>query len=515
MKIALNRSTDRFCGNVEEAWAILPHGLRDLIIRDVFDIHDLHEVFTTFTPLCKHLIEVDNAYDWNMPRSIDAAFVIAGDLYLGGNFHQSCKMIFFASILREIISDCQEIFYVAKIVRSSKISEILNLDSYTSRLVHIHHVAANTRTTKLLGDFLSEVYPRSEKIWRRKLSGSAFPTADSLPLFNSSVQVLKRKLITLFCDFGSDNYREVQVYEDSTLLGLFKVWTLYLLDTDIQSDVSLTMRTNLILPPLERLIKFKRFVRVNDAAEYHLFTSADRSLKELGIKEGDTIACQFKEYNGGASELGDSEPVSHKSNERTSRNVTKQRHSKKKRKPKTSSNRSPAYQQPSNQHVKEAHSKKMERVLHELRPQLQPIRRKLDSLTLQRQLPKQKGMAISRNDQENIDNFTNSLTTSGTKAGKTVYLILVGLESNLYSSSKVSRERKAISLDLHGLTKKGALSTLKENLPRWVDTAMKGEHPWVIPVNVICGGGSQELSEVVAAWIRREKQVANRPKSFM
>ena len=107
------------------------------------------------------------------------------------------------------------------------------------------------------------------------------------------------------------------------------------------------------------------------------------------------------------------------------------------------------------------------------------------------------------------------MKTSGSKAGKTVYPILVGLESNLYSSSKVSRNMKAISLDLHGFSKKQALKTSKKNLPRWVDTAMKGEHPWVIPVNVICGDGSQELSEVVAAWIHREKQVANRPKSFM
>ena len=38
----------------------------------------------------------------------------------------------------------------------------------------------------------------------------------------------------------------------------------------------------------------------------------------------------------------------------------------------------------------------------------------------------------------------------------------------------------------------------------------------MIPVNVICGGGSQELSEeVVAAWIRTEKQVASRPKGCM
>ena len=58
-----------------------------------------------------------------------------------------------------------------------------------------------------------------------------------------------------------------------------------------------------------------------------------------------------------------------------------------------------------------------------------------------------------------------------------------------------------------------ALHRLDEGLPAWIDTAMRSDYPFVIPVDIICGGGSQILSEVVETWIRKNRQVANRPKS--
>eukprot|EP00970_Alexandrium_tamarense_P002773 scaffold389_cov211-Alexandrium_tamarense.AAC.10 len=41
---------------------------------------------------------------------------------------------------------------------------------------------------------------------------------------------------------------------------------------------------------------------------------------------------------------------------------------------------------------------------------------------------------------------------------------------------------------------------------------MKGDHPFVIQLNIVCGGGSQVVSEVVKVWIRDSKQIANGPK---
>ena len=102
----------------------------------------------------------------------------------------------------------------------------------------------------------------------------------------------------------------------------------------------------------------------------------------------------------------------------------------------------------------------------------------------------------------------------GGKAGK----------SNLYNttkptargnqSSRSSAQKSCSMLDLHGLAVDEALAKLDESLPTWVDAAMKGEYPWVIPVKIVCGGRSQLLSEAVETWIKKTDQVANAPKNL-
>ncbi|KAL7453171.1 hypothetical protein ACHAWC_004842 [Mediolabrus comicus] len=65
------------------------------------------------------------------------------------------------------------------------------------------------------------------------------------------------------------------------------------------------------------------------------------------------------------------------------------------------------------------------------------------------------------------------------------------------------------------MSKVEALQALRKSLPNWNDLAMKGEYPWVIPVDIICGCGNQILSEVVTDWIKTENnKVRNRPKNY-
>ena len=71
---------------------------------------------------------------------------------------------------------------------------------------------------------------------------------------------------------------------------------------------------------------------------------------------------------------------------------------------------------------------------------------------------------------------------------------------------------KTITLDLHGMTTDDAQAKLDESLPKWVETAMYGSYPFVISVNIVCGGGIQVLSELVENWIRQTEKVANAPK---
>jgi len=105
---------------------------------------------------------------------------------------------------------------------------------------------------------------------------------------------------------------------------------------------------------------------------------------------------------------------------------------------------------------------------------------------------------------------------------KSRFVINVGEVQNLYKSTKPSSNRRKasqtarenITVDLHGLSKADALETLDNLLPEWVEIAMRGEYPWVIPVTIVCGKGGQSLSEVVEDWIKRNEKVANAPQSM-
>jgi DNA-nicking Smr family endonuclease len=162
----------------------------------------------------------------------------------------------------------------------------------------------------------------------------------------------------------------------------------------------------------------------------------------------------------------------------------------------------------------------MEPVLCELRPQLKVIREQLAALSLQKSLPRM-GRKIENIEKENSSiESTESVSKEDSycgKAGKSVYPVLVGEVTHLYKTSKLSLRKskpfqRITTLDLHGCSMDKALEMLHKGLHEWVEEAMKGEHPFVIPVNIICGGGNQILSEVVAQFIRDNPQVANRPR---
>ena len=107
----------------------------------------------------------------------------------------------------------------------------------------------------------------------------------------------------------------------------------------------------------------------------------------------------------------------------------------------------------------------------------------------------------------------------GGKAGKTQFIIQVGEVSNLYKTTKSSsasrgRRQDDTLIDLHGLTSEEAIYRLDKHLPSWIETAMKGTYPFVIPVKIVCGGGSQILAEAVENWIKQNDHVANAPKNM-
>ena len=68
-------------------------------------------------------------------------------------------------------------------------------------------------------------------------------------------------------------------------------------------------------------------------------------------------------------------------------------------------------------------------------------------------------------------------------------------------------------MDLHGCTREEALARLDDALKAWVDDAMQGSYPFVLPAMIVCGCGDQVLSEAVRGWIRSENWVANAPRT--
>lgn len=167
--------------------------------------------------------------------------------------------------------------------------------------------------------------------------------------------------------------------------------------------------------------------------------------------------------------------------------------------------------------LRRAHSKKLTIIFDEASPQFKKIRQKLNNLALEQTPPKVKSSSPRARATEPTAVDLSSFSLDN-KAIKTRFNILVGEVSNLYKSTKLSKKTEtqqvSITIDLHGYTKEAAITKLDASLPSWVDAAMHGNYPFVIPVTIICGAGGQVLSEVVEQWIRENERVANARKNM-
>jgi hypothetical protein len=511
----------------ELGWSNIPSGVKELVLAsEDGGLLDVHKIFTEFYPRCSDILKTDDvkeAYDWNLPLSIRASYVIAGDLYLEGKMHQSALMVFFAAMLHECITESLSIVLgVFHEFNQKRLSQLL-MDNRALPFAHFHRAVANTQTAKLLRDFIGEMHPKKLKPMsskRRSMLNQSLYVRNTIAL----VEPLRKPITLFFHVFVEEaqQYREFQIYEGATLQRLFKVC--YLLSTEFDDDLPGSLRYGLVTDNkwLTKLMDdYLAVVSVNERERVlYLTTSGKKTLKQLGINEGDTCSYHFiaKESNSGDKSTAADNTLSNDKKKSSRRTKTSRRKPKGKDKG-TSAATSAANQEPTTQELKEAHSRTFEPVINQLRPRLQPIRRNLDSLTLERTRPKERRvLKVVSGDKENVSNFSCT-SESAAKASKSVFPIVVGQETNLYKSFKPSHGRnsqppKTISLDLHGMSKDEAQQALDKSLHRWINLAMKGGDPWVIPVDIICGGGNQILREVVGDWIKRENQVGNRPKNY-
>jgi len=165
---------------------------------------------------------------------------------------------------------------------------------------------------------------------------------------------------------------------------------------------------------------------------------------------------------------------------------------------------------------KARHSQLLSKLHEEADNELKKIRMRLNYLDLERQPPKKKRKNKRKKSKGNVERqIIVSNSGVGGKAGQSCFMVQVGEIQNLYKTTKMSKRSSSCNasiLDLHGCTKDEALAKLDESLVIWVDAAMRGSYPFVMPVKIICGCGGQVLSETVEQWIRAHDQVANSPK---
>ena len=156
------------------------------------------------------------------------------------------------------------------------------------------------------------------------------------------------------------------------------------------------------------------------------------------------------------------------------------------------------------------HSKRLTLLFEEASELFQERRQRLNELVIKNISPKPKQSAKPE-PKTIVSEPVCHVSDAGSKAGKAIFPVLIGHEEFLYKSSKAAKyaSKSPRSIDLHGCNKEEALQTLNDAVPIWLNAAMK-EHPYTIPVNIICGGGNQVLSEAVEHWIRETRHVANK-----
>ena len=246
-----------------------------------------------------------------------------------------------------------------------------------------------------------------------------------------------------------------------------------------------------------------------------LFLSAvgKKTAKDLGILDGGVI--QVSNVKGKSTALKENDPP-----EPDATSPAKVKKGRKRKEKKRSSVQMKKGRQSSVifnlETDRQRHSLEMTKVLDEMEQHLKGIRQNINESMLLCQKSKTRRPSSRKSlNASSSAVFNPSMTGSGGKAGRTSFSVNVGRVENLYKSSKrvrlnhASRASCVAKIDLHGCTQEEAVKRLNEWEGNTMDAAMKGEYPFVVPAVIVCGGGTQILSELVENWIREKTNVAN------
>jgi len=239
--------------------------------------------------------------------------------------------------------------------------------------------------------------------------------------------------------------------------------------------------------------------------------------KDLGMRDNDVIVVHDKHMpREASSSVNNKENMADTSSKASLMKTKKNTKAKKKSKVKKNLNQNEEHAV-ADEYYKAQHFKILSTLHQEMQPRLKEIRMKLNTLSLERQSPKSRKKKSKRSMKEEANH--NVADTVGGKAGKPNFVLQVGEEQYLYKTHKSSArtsqnsQRNIPTLDLHGCTREEAVVKLNKSLKVWVETAMKGSYPFVITAEIVCGCGSQVLSETVQTWIKSTSHVRNARKN--
>ena len=494
-------------------WGLFPKGTYELLARsvEIRGQRDLDEVIA-FVVQSSQLFVEDREYTWNFSRTRWAAYLLAVELLRHGRARETRCMVFYVAFLNECMARGHNVVQDRFVRICENAGNLQNTQCHRlaiklvfSKFAFMNEAVNHTKSLDAMTSFLSSMidkYCSNLEAQSYRPEEYAYNDSSLRPLNIYRTIPEATKAINVTCN--GTIFFEVEVYDDTTLKWVFNkivAGTFYDRFKLLNGKGNINLKDH----PCLCLRKIGSANMPSDV--WYLATSGSKTIHDIGLADGDNVEiCQLIEIQVISSNIHQPTRIKKKPNRKRSKS-----------KRAVVDQVSSSSQEPDLDTLREVHSISMAPVFHELVPKLKVIREKINALSLKKERPKDRrvkrvgGGKGTDTVSTTMDYIPKEDSLVG-KAGKAVYPVLVGEASNLYKTRAILVSRKAFHMDLHGCSRHEAMIMLSKGLDTWVQDAMKGEYPFVIPVDIICGKGNQSLSEVVAQFIRDSPHVANRPK---
>ena len=476
-------------------------------------------ITTTWLSRCCTLMITDSSYDWNLWKTLMSACIITSEFLVKGENSRAIILIFYIALIQESlaggINDVYDWLVGTEGYKIHKCSGYLrgefSFKAMYERFTYFERAVENTRTATAMKVFLNTMlvnHPTNPDNWIKCTAQLRGKDLSNEPVHCfDTMEANPEDIITIKLTCDGSRFFNMELYPSSTLSFVFNYAFAV---SHCEYNLLANKRKTVNLRHFQSLA----VLNLTNGVTHYLATSNGKEVSDIGIKDGDIFQVTYQLK----TEDKDTEivPLKSHSSSTKSKKTSNSKRLKQKRTTHTY-----ATQELESDNLMQLHSKSMESVLNDLRPKLKCIRDELAANCLKNDPPKKRVSVVVGKEKENsLPDTSMSIPKEDTlgKAGKSVYPILVGEASNLFKITQGLRRRlspiQVDLLDLHGCSRYKALGKLRKGLREWYDEAMRGEYPFVVSVDIICGKGQQVLSELVAQFIRDHPQVANRPKGM-